>query len=163
MGCCSEPQILRCLFQKVWYQHLCSFLKSKQFWILKYICPKGFWIKDYGLEFPISISQSILRNTTRGYSSIPSTTTTRVYVCMRAQLLSRIWLFETPWTVAHQASLSMGFSRQAYWNGLPFPPPGDLPDPGMNPCHSLAATREPTQITLRRRTTNEGLWLTFIT
>ena len=38
----------------------------------------------------------------------------------------------TPWTVAHQAPLSMEFSRQEYWSGLPCPPPGDLPDPGMN-------------------------------
>ena len=41
--------------------------------------------------------------------------------------------FATPWTVARQAPLSMGFSRQEYWNGLPFPPPRDLPDPGMEP------------------------------
>ena len=39
----------------------------------------------------------------------------------------------TPWTVSHQAPLSMGFSRQEYWNGSPFPPPGDLPDPGIKP------------------------------
>ena len=39
----------------------------------------------------------------------------------------------TPWTVAHQPPLSMGFSRQAYWSGLPFPPPGDLPSPGIKP------------------------------
>ena len=39
----------------------------------------------------------------------------------------------TPWTVAFQAPLSMGFSRQGYWNGLPFPSPGDLPDPGIKP------------------------------
>ena len=37
----------------------------------------------------------------------------------------------TPWTAAHQAPLSMGFSRQEHWSGLPFPPPGDLPDPGI--------------------------------
>ena len=37
----------------------------------------------------------------------------------------------TPWTVAHQAPLSLGFSRQEYWSGLPFPPQGDLPDPGI--------------------------------
>ena len=48
-----------------------------------------------------------------------------------AQSLSRIQLFATPWTVAHQAPLSMGFPRQEYWSGLPCPPPGDLPDPGM--------------------------------
>ena len=41
--------------------------------------------------------------------------------------------FTTPWTVTRQAPLCMGFSRQAYWSGLPFPPPGDLPDPGMEP------------------------------
>ena len=47
------------------------------------------------------------------------------------KLLSRVRLFATLWTVAHQAPLSMGFSRQEYWNGLPFPSPGDLPDPGI--------------------------------
>ena len=44
---------------------------------------------------------------------------------------SHVWLFVTPWTVAHQAPLSMEFSRQEYWSGLPCPPPGDLPDPGI--------------------------------
>ena len=39
----------------------------------------------------------------------------------------------SPWTVAHQAPLSMGFSRQEYWSGLPFPSPGDLPNPGIKP------------------------------
>ena len=42
-------------------------------------------------------------------------------------------LFATPWTVAHQAPLSMGFSRPGYWSGLPFPSPGDLPNPGIEP------------------------------
>ena len=45
--------------------------------------------------------------------------------------LSRVRLFATPWTVACQAPLSMGFSRQEYWNGLPFPSPGDFLDPGI--------------------------------
>ena len=49
-------------------------------------------------------------------------------LCVRAQLLSHVWLFATPWTVATQAPLSMGFSRQEYWSGLPFPHPGDLPE-----------------------------------
>ena len=50
-------------------------------------------------------------------------------------LLSRSVMSDsvTPWTVAHQAPLSMGFSRQKYWSGLPFPPPGDLLDPGIEP------------------------------
>ena len=47
---------------------------------------------------------------------------------------SYVQLFATLWTVARHVLLSMGFSRQEYWNGLPFPPPGDLPDPGMEPA-----------------------------
>ena len=47
--------------------------------------------------------------------------------------LSRVRLFATAWTVAHQAPLSMEFSRQEYWSGLPFPSPGDLLDPGIEP------------------------------
>ena len=50
--------------------------------------------------------------------------------------LSHIQLFATPWTVACQAPLSMEFSRQGYWSGLPFPSPGDLPDPGIKPGSS---------------------------
>ena len=46
---------------------------------------------------------------------------------------SRVWLLATPWTVAHQALLSMEFSRQEYWSGLPFPSPRDFPDPGIEP------------------------------
>ena len=46
---------------------------------------------------------------------------------------SRVRLFATPWSVARQAPLSMGFSRQGYWSGLPFPPPWDLPNSGIKP------------------------------
>ena len=46
--------------------------------------------------------------------------------------------FVTPWTVAHQAPLSVGFSRQEDWSGLPFPPPGDLCDPGLEPVTPVA-------------------------
>ena len=49
------------------------------------------------------------------------------------KLLSRVRLFVIPWTVVHQVPLSVGFSRQEYWSGLPFPSPGDLPDPGIEP------------------------------
>ena len=66
-----------------------------------------------------------------------------LYVCM----LSHVQLFATPWTVAHQALLSMGFSREEYWCGLPFPSPGDLPDPGIEPgsptLQADALTSEP--------------------
>ena len=47
--------------------------------------------------------------------------------------LCRVWHFATPWTIACQAPLSVGFSRQEYWSGLPCSPPGDLPDPGVEP------------------------------
>ena len=61
--------------------------------------------------------------------------------------LSRVWLFATLWTVAHQTPPSMGFSRLEYWNGLPFPSPGDLPDPGIKPrsptLQADALTSEP--------------------
>ena len=52
---------------------------------------------------------------------------------VKVKSLSRVRLFATPWTVAYQALLSMGFSWQEYWSGLPFPSPGDLPDPGIKP------------------------------
>ena len=65
---------------------------------------------------------------------------------------SHVQLFANPWTVAHQAPLSMGFSRQEYWSELPFPSPGDLPNPGSNlsllgdlpdPGIKLASLRSP--------------------
>ena len=52
---------------------------------------------------------------------------------IHAKSLSHVQLFVTPWTVAHQAPLSRGFSRQEHWSGLPCPPPGDLTDTGMEP------------------------------
>ena len=61
----------------------------------------------------------------------------RIYVESRKKLrvkwLSCVQLFATPWTIAYQASLSTGFSRQEYWSGLPCPPQGDLPNSGMGP------------------------------
>ena len=58
-----------------------------------------------------------------------------------AQSLGHVRLFATPWPVARQAPLSMGLFRQKYHSGLPFPPPGDLPDPGIEPVspESLAS------------------------
>ena len=51
----------------------------------------------------------------------------------KVKLLSRVRLFAAPWTVAYQAPRSLGFSRQEHWSGLPFPSPGDLPNPGIEP------------------------------
>ena len=66
-----------------------------------------------------------------------------MYICV--WVLSHVQLFVTPWTVAHKTPLSMKFSRQEYLSGLPFPPPGDLPNPGIKlasnslPLHHLAS------------------------
>ena len=60
----------------------------------------------------------------------------RVHACVLSRF-SHVWLCATLWTIARQAPLSMGFSRQEYWSGLPCPPPGDLPDPGIEPVSSL--------------------------
>ena len=61
------------------------------------------------------------------------------FVCV----LSRVRLLVTPWTVARQAPLSMEFSRQEYWSGLPFPSSGDVPDPGIEPMSPRFFTTEP--------------------
>ena len=62
----------------------------------------------------------------------------RVCVCVCAQTL-QLCLFATLWTVAHQAPKIMGFSRLEYWSGLPCPPAGPLPDPGIEPASPVAS------------------------
>ena len=57
-----------------------------------------------------------------------------MHECLHAKLFSRVQLFETLWTAARQAPLSTGFSRQEYWSGLPFPPPGDFLNPEVEPA-----------------------------
>ena len=86
----------------------------------------------------------------RGYSP-PANSDIHIFMCV----LSRVWLFATLWTVAHQAPLSIWFSRQEYWKELPFPTPGDLSDPGIEPASRtgrrvlyLWATREAQHILL---------------
>ena len=69
---------------------------------------------DSGLDLSGELSGKIHKHRTVQFSSVQS--------------LNRVQLFATLWTVACQASLSLGLSRQEYWNGLPFPPPGHLPD-----------------------------------
>ena len=68
-------------------------------------------------------------------------------VKVKVKSLSRVRLFATQWTIAHQAPSSMGVSRQEYWSGLPFPSPRDLPDPGIEPrspsLQADALTSEP--------------------
>ena len=74
-----------------------------------------------------------MKNNTR-HSTILILTTIILSVCTSlTTAVECVQLSATPWTVAHQASLFMGFYRQEYQNGLPFPSPGDLPEPGIEP------------------------------
>ena len=78
-----------------------------------------------------------------------------LFVCVLSRF-NHVQLFATPWTVAQQSPLSMGFSRQEYWSELPFPSPGDLPNPGIKPrvsClvygfYTTAPTGNPTIVTM---------------
>ena len=72
-------------------------------------------------------------------------------MCVCAQSLSRVQLFATSCTVAHQAPLSMEFSKQESWSGLPCPPPGDLPDPGMEHASLMSPTLAGGSLPLARK------------
>ena len=77
-----------------------------------------------------------------------------------------VWLFVIPRTVAHKAPLSMGFSWQEYWSGLPFPSPGDVPDPGIEPvsltspalASGLFTTSDPLQCSCLENPRDGGAW-----
>ena len=79
-------------------------------------------------------------------TAVPRTGLKRMRLTCMLSCFSRLRLFSTLWTVAHQAPLSMGFFRQDYWSGLPCPPPGDLLDPGIEPgSPALQADSLPTE------------------
>ena len=96
------------------------------------------WVSDAQVKHPL-MGTVVISISFDGHFSIPFDAFFFLWVtpCLRENLLcvlscfSRIRVFATPWTVAHQAPLSMGFSRQEYWSGLLCPPLGDLPHPGM--------------------------------
>ena len=72
-------------------------------------------------------------------------------VTQRMCMLICVPLFVIPWTVALQAPLSMGFPRQEYWSGLPFPPTGNLPDPGIKPTSAASPTLQADSLPLSHR------------
>ena len=78
------------------------------------------------------LGQDFLKETLSDYISGQKSATSKILL-YELKSLSRVRLFVTPWTVAHQAPPSMEFSSQEYWSGFPFPSPGDLPDPGIEP------------------------------
>ena len=80
-----------------------------------------------------------------------------VLLCMLLNCFSHVQLFATPWTVAFQAPLSLGFSRQEYWSGLSCPPPGDFPNPGIEPrSPTLQADSLPTEPPGKPKNTGVG-------
>ena len=104
------------------------------------------WTKDHSIIRIILVDTKILKNYGKsnagendsqpGEQSGIRRCLICLYVhCCCCRLVTMLCLtLETPWTAARQSPLSMGFPRQEYWNGLPFPSPGDLPDPGIEPC-----------------------------
>ena len=97
-------------------------------------CPQGMRIKFiFLLSAPITnywVSVSKERDSWKWNMERQEGWSAKLCMCSDTQCF---WLFETPRTVAHQAPLSMEFSWQECWSGLPFPTPGDLPDPGIKP------------------------------
>ena len=79
-------------------------------------------------------------------------------------MLSRVQLFATPWTVAHQAPLAMQFPRQEYWSVLPSPPPGDLPDSGIKPMSLLSRALQEDSLPLSHvGSPQPGYWVPIFT
>ena len=113
----SHAKSFRALVPETWRE---SLNKNRQLWCQNHF----YWISQYG------------RTSTHRHKEIQSK-----HACVLGSF-SRVWLFVSPWTIAHQAPLSMRLSRQEYWSGLPGPAPGDLPDPGTKPT-SLASLVSP--------------------
>ena len=103
-------------------------------------------VQTQGGRFKILSSQNPIQSSKNGEK--PS-------VCVLSHF-SRVRLFATPWTVARQAPLSMGFSRPEYWSGLPCPPPGDLPDSGMEPVSPVAPALHADSLPLSHRGSPRG-------
>ena len=104
--------------------------------------------------FPSQGSNPSLLHCSQGLYHLSHQGSPRIPLKAKVKLLSRVRFFATPWTVAYQAPLSMGFSRQEYWSGVPLPSPGDLTDPGIEPqspaFQADALTSEPSR-KLRKR------------
>ena len=110
-------------------------LNFKEFWA-PVVQESDFHNYTYPSSVPTYMSSALSHQTLTENMTVLGVSkerTNRVCIYMKVKSLSRVQLFATPWTVAYQAPPSMGFSRQEYWSGLPFPSPKDLPDPGIEP------------------------------
>ena len=129
----------------------CIFLKIELFIYTRTAWGLG-WAKMLKIELYVCVS---VFTSTQTYISLFTTGKyIRVWICLCFLLLivvnylcacmpshsNCVQLFATPWTIAHQAPLSMEFSRQEYWSGLLCPPPGNLSNPGIDPMSPVAAT-----------------------
>ena len=129
MGVISNQHIEGCASRKAknWLPLMKTCIESKQL-VLGY---PGF-LQDWGLTY---LYQVKLGPRLWGLGMAPWLSTQCSALHIKIDLIvcmfSCVWSFVTPWTIAHQAPLSMGFSKQEYWSGLPFPSPGDLPNPGI--------------------------------
>ena len=115
------------------YHYVLTFSVSSIFWLIVYVV----WFK-YSYPCFLLVSTCMKSICTSLYSE---TLWAEVNLLCETymRMLSHVQLFVTPWIVAWQVSLSMGLSQQEYWSGLPFPPPGDLPDPGIKPASPALA------------------------
>ena len=88
-------------------------------YVLSLLCPKSIQLATkFNIRIRVYFIRLMLKNSLHVY---------------KLSCFSCAWIFATLWTVAHQSPLFMGFSRQEYWSGLPCPPQGNLPDPGIKP------------------------------
>ena len=132
---------------------------SKLTWLLEEF--NSLWLEDWGSCFPVNCQPgaSLSFQRSPGFFAIwpthrPSLTTAAYFLKSEVKLLSRVRFFVTPWTAAYQASLSRGFSRQEYWSRLPFPSPGDRPNPRVkprSPALSALPSEPPGKLKARRQ------------
>ena len=115
------------------FSHVCLFVysSSRQEYWSGLLCPPPGYLSNPGTEPTFLLSPALAE---RFFTTIAAWKAQKIVYCVVfllccAVLFSHVWLFVTPWTAAHQAPLSTGFSRQEYWTWLPCPPPGNLPDP----------------------------------
>ena len=92
----------------------------------------AWWAAVYGVPQSRTQLKRLSSSSSKGGTEYNLRVCVCVCVCVAGRF-SHVWVFAVLWTVTHQVPLSMGFSRQEYWSGLPFPPPGDLPNPGIEP------------------------------